>query len=497
MSDLRVIERKKQVWRWAGWALMVLAPWLQLAAMSLVLGKNAFATYPVWSDELDYWRNLYNLIHVGMPKGYSGVWESVPSVGMLSVHGITPLLLYGGFTSLFGLGYHSILLFNALWISLAALVFCAAVKPKPMLSLTLTGMLMVFVPAILYCATSMTEQFNYAVLLFFLAFILRRHKTGSKWALFFAWLTTIVACLYRITYLVLFIPLVWEAGDKRFGKKFLLNGVVAVAISLGLWAFTNMVSAPYPASFLYNWFREGNINTAISMFLSHAKANLYDYFIRPTASPMQDAMHWLYTASTVLCLLASFVRTEKKDGFQLRLGMDWLSFGCFLMLFLPFAMVIMFYETNDWADFRTLAPFVWGVAAMLMANRRKVVPGFIMLGSITMLVWLCMTPPVGMFEDEYRFTPAPYSDELALVCQTLAYTPDAEDPWLNTIRTDMNTLQVLTEVPPGMGLMYGWFTPENTGKSHWILTDHLKIVVEGYEPVATVRGAKVYRKVQE
>ena len=215
MNDLRGMEKRKELWRRAAWALLVLAPWIQLAVISLVTGKNAFAAYPTWSDELDYWRNLYNWSHVGLPGGYNGIVEKQAPIGTLSVHGLTPLLLYGGFVKLFGLGFHSIVIFNALWISLASLSFCLLVKPRPLTSLALAVLLMTFVPSMLYCFTSMTEQFNYALLLFFLAFLFRRQQSGSRWALVFCWITAVVACLYRITFFVLFIPLVWESGGKR------------------------------------------------------------------------------------------------------------------------------------------------------------------------------------------------------------------------------------------------------------------------------------------
>jgi len=497
MNDLSGMEKRVELWRWAAWALLVLAPWIQLAVISLVTGKNAFAAYPTWSDELDYWRNLYNWAYVGLPGGYNGIVEKQASIGTLSVHGITPLLLYGGFVKLFGLGFHSIVIFNALWISLAALTFCWLVKPRLLTSLALAMLLMTFVPSVLYCITSMTEQFNYALLLFSLAFLLRRHKSGSRWALIFGWITAVVACLYRITFFVLFIPLIWESCGRRFSKKMIGFGFLALALICGTYMAAAQATAPYPAGFLYNWIRASDPATFFRMFFSHAKAKLYDYFIRPTGSPMEDALRWLYMPVTGLCLLCSFLRFQWKGRPSLRLGLDWMMLCGFLMLFVPFSIVVMIYETNDWADFRTLAPFLWGVAAAFLIVRRWLIPTVVLAGSVVTLILLFTLPPTGAFNSEYRFTQEPYSDELAEVCNSLIYDPAAKDPWDNTIRTDINSLQVLTEVPPGMGLMYGWFTPESTGKSRWILTDHLKIVVEGYEPVNTLHSAKVYRHVAE
>ena len=61
------------------------------------------------------------------------------------------------------------------------------------------------------------------------------------------------------------------------------------------------------------------------------------------------------------------------------------------------------------------------------------------------------------------------------------------------MRLDVDTLQAMEEIPAGFGLQHGWFTTESTGKSRWILTDHLKCVVNGYERVTDMSGYKVYR----
>jgi hypothetical protein len=90
----------------------------------------------------------------------------------------------------------------------------------------------------------------------------------------------------------------------------------------------------------------------------------------------------------------------------------------------------------------------------------------------------------------------PYSQRVQEACEAIVFDPDAKNPWTNTIRADLCTPQTISQIHPGMGLLYGWFTPENTGKSRWILTDHLKIVVKGYEPVDKGPKVKVYRHVE-
>ena len=124
------MEAGRRFWTLAAWGLLVLAPFLQLAIISLLIGKNAFATYPVWSDEMDYWRNLFSWVHVGLPKGYSGIGEYPAQLGTLSVHGITPQLLYGAFAWVLGLNFHSIVLYNACGCSSGALALCSLARPR-------------------------------------------------------------------------------------------------------------------------------------------------------------------------------------------------------------------------------------------------------------------------------------------------------------------------------------------------------------------------------
>ena len=169
-------------------------------------------------------------------------------------------------------------------------------------------------PAVLYCFTSMTELFNYGLLMFYLAFMLRHHNTGGKVALALAWVTVVFACLYRISYVVLFLPLIWLGGGGRLSKRMGAHALVALVLAVGLYALSAALTAPYPSGFLYNWLRAKDPATFLRMFFSHAKSNLYDYFIRPTDSPMEDAFRWLYTAAMVFSGGGVFAPGERKGA---------------------------------------------------------------------------------------------------------------------------------------------------------------------------------------
>ena len=493
-ETLREMDRKKRNWTLAAWAFLIFVPWLQLGTISLLIGKNAFATYPVWSDELDYWRSLFSWMNVGLTSGYNGIGEYPPMLGTLSVHGLTPIMLYSGWARLFGLTHYSIVLFNSMWISVAALVFCVLLRPKAWVAALVAALLMVYVPAILYAATSMTELFNYALMLLYIAFFIHSEKTGCRWTRVLAWITVIFACLYRITYFILLLPLIVES-PFRFSKKFMWRTALALVLTILAYGVGTAVTAPYPSGFLYNWLREKDAGIFVQMFFSHAKGNLYDYFIRHTRSPMEDTLRQLYTIAMAWTLLCTFVRLERADGrLRLRFAVSRSYLFSFLLLFVPFAAVIMVYETNDWSDFRTLAPFLWGTAVLLFMRGRKALPTVLLAGSAAMLVWLCMLAPIDVFEERDRFLGPTLDQRILDACAAITYNPEADDPYENTIRADIANYHIMALMDPHMGFLFGWFTPENTEESHWILTDHLKIRLMDREKAYTSSRMKVYQK---
>ena len=160
-ADLNAAARRQRVLRYASYGL---SPFLLLGVLSLILGRSALDSWPVWTDELDYWRSLQNWNAVGFATGYSGLSEIVPEAGTLSVHGLTAIVFYGWFVKLFGLSHNTIVLCNALWVSLGALLFCLLLKPKPLTCVYISVLLATYAPVVLYAFTSMTQLCQYGVL---------------------------------------------------------------------------------------------------------------------------------------------------------------------------------------------------------------------------------------------------------------------------------------------------------------------------------------------
>ena len=506
--SLLALDKKHRVRTLAAWALLVASPFVLLAVVSLVIGHNAFQSVPVWSDELDYWRGVLSWLHVGGSAGYSGIGELTAQMGTLSVHGISPILLYVAFGTLFGWGFSGIVLANCVWISTGALLFCVLNRPKAGVAAFISIALMVYAPVILYCATSMTELANYGLLLFYLAFVIRLWEarkaargalaqglpfTRGLPSLVFATLTVLLCCTYRITYVGLWIPLILVACDVRWTGKTLLWTLSALLTSLFVYYLTALTASPFASGFLYNFLRTGSLPMSVQMFLSHGKANLLDYFVKTTTNPMESLQRVLYCGVALLALLGALIRVEKMEGrFRLRFTFNGFSLLMFLTLMLPFAIVVCAYETNDWSDYRTLAPFLWLVIALYALHGRKLFPALYLGGCVAILAIMLSSGPIGAYQDENRFAEAPFTADVQELCAAVAYHPAAANPFENSVRTDMFTLETVALLHPGIGIQTGWFTQDSIGKSRWILTDHLKIPVEGYELVLKNKAGSVY-----
>ena len=489
------LERKTG--HFLSWAVLVISPFLLLLILSLCVGHSALESHPVWLDELCHWRTLYSWNAAGFDTGYYGMLEEAAQLGTLGISGPGPILIYGWFVKLFGISHHTIMLGNAVWISLAALVFCALRKPRPAVSLALAAMVMAYAPMVIYALTSMTECFNYAQMLLYLAFLLTYQEKRRPWMLVMSMLTVLFGCLYRPIYCVLFIPLVLFFSRYRFGWRMVLSSAAAIVMTLLSCMLAMAASAPNIQGFAYHLVTAPDLSTFVHMLLSHTKANLIAYFIRFPDSPNEIFFRVFYWGVTVLCLLGSFMALERRGlrPTRVHFGFRPPFFSCFLLLMAAFGLTMMLYEVGDWRDYRRLAPFLWLVIAFFIARWRFTLPLASFAACAASLVILVQSPAVGPYKDLNRYETPTLTPALQTVAESIPFEENANDPFLNTVRTDVSLYPLMQELHPALGLQYGWFTTETTGKSRWILTDHLKCMVNGYEKVLDTGDYKLYRHI--
>lgn len=183
--------------------------------------------------------------------------------------------------------------------------------------------------------------------------------------LLLACLTVTVGCLYRITYFLLFIPVILCYARMKPGLRMAVAALLAAAVSVGCYLLTSAVTAPYTQGFLYHLLRASDAGTFVQMLLSHTKSNLIDYFGNTVGTPWSTP----FTGSTWARRGCAWrARSRRWSAGKAACVSDGaLSRGClggFLMLMAAFGIIVVLYETNDWSDLRTLAPFLWLVAGV-------------------------------------------------------------------------------------------------------------------------------------
>ena len=480
--------------RYAGWAVLIASPFLLLLILSLCLRQNALDAYPVWLDELSYWRTLKSWHEAGFHTGYSGMFEQIAPIGVMGTSGVGPILIYGWFIKLFGLSHHTIMLANAVWCAIAAAVFCAMRKPRLRISLMLSGMMLIYAPIVLYSLTSMTHWFDYALVLLYITFLLGYQEKRKVWMLVLCVATIVLGALYTPMYCILLLPLWLLFCRYRFGWRMVLFAIPALVLSLVCCYIGMQTAAPHAQGFIYHLLRAPDLATGVRMILSHSKSNLMDFFLRPTHSPMQDAFRYLYIGVTALCLLAAFVKTERMDGkTRLQFGYRGPMLSCFLLLVAAFGFTILLYEANDWQDFRRLAPYLFLVVAYMLARHRTTIPSAA-LAACALTLCLLLSRPEGVFLDENRFATPEAPESLPEIVAAITYDENASNPFQNTVRTDLSSFALMEEIHPGMGMQYGWFSADTTGQSRWVLTDQLRSPLNGYENVLDTWDYKLYHK---
>jgi len=496
MNDALTARAKNDLFKKRlGYAILICSPFLLLLILSLILGENALDAHPVWLDELCYWRTLYSWDEMGFSTGYYGMHEQAAAIGTMGIDGIGPILMYGWFVKLFGLSHNTIMLANAVWCAAAAAIFCAMRKPRLHVSLLLSGMMMGYAPIVLYTLTSMTQCFHYALVLLYITFLLGYQEKRKIWMLIACVCVIVLGALCRPMYCLLFLPLWLLFCRYRFSWKMFLFALPALAISLVCCYIAVQTAAPSAQGFIYHLLRAPDFGTAVQMVLSHSKSNLIDFFLRPTHSPMQSVFRWLYMGVTALCLLASFMMTVSKDGkTRLQFGYRGPMMSCFLLLVAAFSFTILLYEANDWQDFRRLAPYLFLVVAYMLARYRTTIPAAT-LAACAVTLCLLIARPEGAFLDQNRFAVPEAPESLPEIASAITYDESASDPFANTARTDLYSYPIMESLHPAMGMQYGWFSTETTGRSRWVLTDQLKSPLNGYENVLDTPDYKVYRHI--
>lgn len=300
---------------------VVALPLIQLALLSLISGNNCFAGQPIWSDEIDYWREIYSFSNYPDGSfGYYGFYGYPAPVGSWGCHGIAPLLVYGVPSLVFGWSANSIVICNVGFCTTAFFVLVCVLRPSHLQCICIIVIWMLYMPIMIYAPSSMMELPEYACMILYMTFLFvalrtQRGERTNRSMLLWAFAVVCFMSLLRISNIVFFLPLVLVISDFGINKRFILSFVLFIVISGCLYLFSAVFMAGYPWSFLSGLFSSASVLDASRLLISHFFDSIMRFvsFAEDTA---QDIQRYSYLLVILVCVVFAgiLLRKERQGG---------------------------------------------------------------------------------------------------------------------------------------------------------------------------------------
>lgn len=355
--------------------MVVACPLLLLGLLSLISGHNCFVGQPIWSDEIDYWREMYSFS--ACPDGsfgYYGFYGYPAPVGSWGCHGIAPPLVYGLPALIFGWDANSIVIYNMGFCMLAFVVLVCLVRPSFAQCICIIILWMLYMPVMIYAPSSMMELPEYACLILYMAFLLSALKDedevrSNKVVLIWGGAIVCFMSLLRISNIVFFLPLVLIVSNFRINKRFMLGIVLFIVVSACLYLFGALFTAGYPWSFLSSVFSATSVSDVLGLLASHFAGSLVR-FVSFAEDPAQDIQRYAYLIVMVFCTVSIGMLLKKRcsgNGLLPYQSMQLKIMIISLIVLLGYSLlVIALYDVFDWRDYRTLASVLWSILILFV-----------------------------------------------------------------------------------------------------------------------------------
>lgn len=485
---MKAINQNKnwgKLFLWAAAAGLILAPVFVMCLRSLQIGMNCFKVHSLWSDEMVYWREVYNFIHTGISGGYTGADDMAPKLANFGTHSFMNTLVYAAFAMLFGWHDNSIMIYNLLFFIICLAVFVWQLKPKTGQVILLAVCIVFYLPIYYYLPTSMTEILNYGGILLYTAALLRYYKERKEGWFFAALAATAFLTFYKLPNAVFFIPLVLAVFEKKITKKFCLHTAGCMAACGVIYVVNTAFTSPYPW-FFSEVFEQSSVGAMAKKVWGRFTENLANFFSLSYGTETERIQRYFYVG-VMLILLASVFglwksyrksvkETGEKQETDHREQTDKLQLAVsyFLMLLASFVLINAFYEVWDWRDYRMMAPVVWSalvVLALRFPLRYLLMPLLVML----QMFGSEMIAPNEVFISWERTVPI----ETPEIAEWIAYDEQAENGFDNTIAVEYVDLGIYCRLAPGIGVQ-NIFTPEAITRSKYILVRDIDYDFPGY-----------------
>ena len=463
----------------AALTLLVMAlPAIIVCALTYLAGFDPFRAVPLWLDDETHWYLQYAAMSkYGHPLGYFGYAGSHAAVGTFSSWGMYPATLTGTLARIFGWNLHAFVVYNFVYLALAALLFILLTKPslRSMVMLALSNCMMYV--AFCYCIVAMNEiaRYSVAIVLAGIMYRLLAEPQVPRWRLvirctvvplLLLWAT----CFYLL--LALFIPvyifLMLRQPVRRLplAAGSLLRGAAAAVVTVPAVHFLRALNARTCAPY-----RPPVQGSAVSFALPSARAKLtmsaFDLLgnakdldpVTLLTNGESGAEHALMLWFCVLVFVSLGVflwRTVRsyKRGDQTTAELNLL---CAFLLAGCVGGMILEYNTTTWTFVRNCSTGVCCVMLLAALAPKGEAHGWrtmAIIGLAGVVTFLNVFTTV--FATAARFPAQSIEDSWEQTRQELAdvivLDEDAQDPWSNTVVLYHADTSVYYMLPYGVGV---------------------------------------------
>lgn len=209
---------------------------------------SVFKSFPYYSDEWGYFKQVEAMINYGKPLGYWGYNSGHAAWGTMGPHGYALLVPYCIMGILFGLHLNSITIYNIILLCLANLCFVILTRPENRQLIRLSVVNFLLFIKFQYSISSMTEplKFSLAIILAGMFYKLRFDKSSNIFR-FVVVPFFIVYCSHAYLIFSVFVPIYLFLIMTKFGQ--FIRILVTLAATLVYVCFTyyiwTNISAPY------------------------------------------------------------------------------------------------------------------------------------------------------------------------------------------------------------------------------------------------------------
>jgi hypothetical protein len=473
--------------KWGSAVVIALIPVMITIVMIYgYLGESLETSVPYWSDENFYWLQINAFRVAGLNSGYF-TYEEIPATTGFSrfgAHGPAFIITNGLISRVTGFEYNTLPFYNLGLITITLFGFILTIRldrsQKLMISLWLATQwgLLLFLPL------SFQETFHFSLAIILACFLHRQlNQQLTTPEFIFTCLLILYAAALRVTWALLFFPVLVFLPRYQTNRQRILAGIVALGLFLFCFGLFVYWAAPYPhtiARLLLSRLFQDPIST-ISFWIQYilqntlwlGQGNILEILLR-----FQALALILILAIVFLAQRRTLKSTFAKKIYQwFKLPSQHLYLHIYLLVAL-LGLQLLLYDAFEWRDYRVFLPFIALSTLLFILNRQYRFVRLLCATNLVCIIFFFQT--YALFNDTFLGVQEGQFDRyqsLVLIEQFkedvddyLIFDPNQSNPWCNTVLGKNFPVELLG-LPAGIG--YGiTFYPdlfEEHPKSRYLL----------------------------